>query len=115
MQQKKLKHTLDWVKKVEATTEKKLMSRTKETRVPISVTAWEVSMLEHYKAMGYALSKAVKKKVRMDGSRAHCPDCGTNIRFSDNYCRKCGQRLEREESKRSYYERYQKKSGSKSK
>ena len=65
MQQKKLKHTLDWIKKVEAATEKSLMSRTKETRVPIGVTAWEVSMLEHYKTMGYALSKAVKKKVRI--------------------------------------------------
>lgn len=115
MQQKRLEHTLDWVKKTETATEKALMRRTKETRIPINVIAWEESMLSHYKAMDYALNKAIRKKVRMDGSRAHCPDCGTNIRFSDNYCRKCGQRLAREEPKRSYYERHQKKGGSKSK
>ena len=116
MQQERLKQTLDWVRRVEATTEKILKSNTKETKSQMHAAAWAKGMLRTSKTLDYALCKTVEKKARMDGSRAHCPDCGTNIRSSDNYCRKCGQRLAREKPKKPYYERYQKKhGGSKSK
>lgn len=116
MQQERLKNTLNWVRRVEAATERILKNNTGETDNQKRATAWGKGMLRTYKTLDYALCKTIEKKARMDGSRAHCPDCGTNIRFSDNYCRKCGQRLAREEAKKPYYERYQKKhGGSKSK
>jgi hypothetical protein len=59
--------------------------------------------LDVYKPLRYALNKAIKKPVRMDGSRAHCPDCGAGPRKSDNYCFRCGQRLGHEEPGKPYY------------
>lgn len=89
MNQKRLKERLDDVrdkiKKAEA-----VLDKTSSKDFSHQFTKYELKRIE---PVEYALRKSVEKPVRMEGERAHCPDCGTNVRFSDNFCRKCGQRL----------------------
>ena len=51
MQQERLKQTLDWVRRVEATTEKILKSNTKETKSQMHAAAWAKGMLRTYKTL----------------------------------------------------------------
>lgn len=89
MNQKRLKERLedvrDKIKKAEA-----VLDKTSSKDFSHQYTKYE---LERIEPLEYALRKSVEKPARMEGERAHCPDCGTNVRFSDNFCRKCGQRL----------------------
>lgn len=85
MQQKRLCQELKWTLE----REKKLKDITALGNKSLIANAWLLEL----KIIKYALEKAIGKDARMKGSRAYCPDCGTNIRFSDNYCRKCGQKL----------------------
>ena len=77
-----------------------VMARAKAIKAvsPAVITQWQAKAPEQviyeHRPLLYALDKAIEKPVRMDGSRARCPDCGTGIRIkTDNYCFRCGQRL----------------------
>lgn len=97
MKQERLIATQEWldgfIKRVEA------IGRTGDNRTYITA----VFALRKYKPLRYALNKAIKKPVRMDGSRAHCPDCGAGIRKSDNFCFRCGQAISHEEPEKAFY------------
>lgn len=88
MQQKRLLQELAWVETLE-----RLQNRIIDAGIGNTDLIVAKGRLRRYKIVKYALNKAIIKDAAQIGSRAHCPDCGTNIRFSDNYCRKCGQRL----------------------
>lgn len=83
MKQARLAHTREWINRV--------IAQAKRLELP---QTWITRTTYMYKPILYALDKAIEKPVRMDGSRARCPDCGTGIRIkTDNYCFRCGQRL----------------------
>ena len=86
MRQERLIQELSFNERLEKATER--VAATKTYDAPFAKM-----QLESYKVRKYALSKVIAKDARMEKNRAHCPDCGTNIRFSDNFCRRCGQRL----------------------
>ena len=51
------------------------------------------SNIKEQRIFQYTLRKAVEKPAWMKGKRIYCPDCGIKVGSSDNFCRKCGQRI----------------------
>lgn len=89
MNQKRLKERLEKVSG-QLKQAKELLEKTDPEKISFRQITYGIWLIE---PVEYALRKSVEKTARMEGERAHCPDCGTSVRFSDNYCRKCGQRL----------------------
>lgn len=107
MKQERLEKALEWVDRVVMIAndwEKHIAPR--QNGRTAALAGMRLKALNIYKPIRYALTKAIKKPVRMDGSRARCPDCGAGIRMkTDNYCFRCGQRLAPVEKKPRYHGR----------